>query len=110
LGGPDPKPLEVYISCFGALTVDGETLAVGSVPALQRRYRPVDSSEALAAVLPTIGWQGSVLDLLYANVSAPHERAERSDKLRPLRKSAKDPRAKGMEACAASRTGPEKPL
>lgn len=108
--GPDPKPLKVYISCFGALTVGGETLAVASVPALQRRFRPADSSEALEAIMPIIGWQESVLQLLYANVSAPEERAKRSDKLRPLGKIVEDPRARGMETCEGSRTGPEKPF
>ena len=108
--GPDPKVLKVYISCFGALTVDGETLAVSSVPALQRRFLPVDSPTALAAIMATIGWQESVLDLLYANVSAPEDRAARSGKLRPLGKIADDPNATGMESCAASRIGPEKPF
>lgn len=108
--GPDPQKLRVYISCFGALTVGGETLAVASVPALQRRFRPVDSPTALTAIEATIGWQGSVLDLLYANVSEPEERARRSDKLKPLGKIADDPKAKGMESCTVGRTGPEKPF
>jgi hypothetical protein len=51
-----------------------------------------------------------VLDLLYANVSQPQERARRSDKLRPLGVIADDPNVTGMEACKGNRAGPEKPF
>jgi hypothetical protein len=108
--GPEPGSLEVYISCFGALSIDGETLAVASVPALHRTFRPVDAAGALRAVMPTLGWHGSVLDLLYANVSDPGERARRTDALRPLRDIVDDPHAKGMAPCAASRNAPARPF
>lgn len=107
--GPDPAPLKLYVSCFGALTIDGRTLAVAAVPALHRRFRAMTSSQALAAVAPTIGWRGSVLDLLYANVSDPQGRARRSDKLRPLGLIANDPGMTGMASCKGSRTGLEQP-
>jgi hypothetical protein len=60
--------------------------------------------------MPTIGWQGSVLDLLYANVSAPQDRAERSDRLRSLGTIFEDANAKGLDSCAGSRSGAEKPF
>ena len=108
--GPDPKTLQAYISCFGALTVDGEILAVDAVPALQRRFRPVSSSQALVRILPSIDWSGSVLELLYANVSDPQARAARSDGLRTLATIADDPNVKGMDSCAGSLDRPEPPL
>ncbi len=100
--GPDPKALEVYLSCFGALTMAGETLAVAAVPALQRRFRPIDSPTALDSVRPTLDWQGSVLELLYANVSAPAERAARTGKLKSLGKIVEDPNVKILQPCASS--------
>jgi hypothetical protein len=108
--GPDPDELKAYVSCFGALSIDGEILAVAAVAALGRNFRAIDSADALKAVAPTIGWRGSVLDLLYANVSEPQKRATRSDKLRPLGVIADDPNVTGMEACKGSRSGPEKPF
>lgn len=73
-------------------------------------YRLIDSAEARAAILARLGWNGSVLDLLYANVLDPQGRGERSDGLKPLGLVADDPHAKGMEACSGSQSGPEKPF
>jgi hypothetical protein len=82
--GPQPNGVRLYVSCSGALTIDGETLAVAAVPARGRHFRAVNEAEALEAVFPTIGWTGSVLDLLHTNVTDPQVRGELNDRIRPL--------------------------
>ena len=99
LDGPDPQQLRVYVSCYGALTVGGSLLALDAVPAANRSARPVDSAAALRAVLPTLGWRGSVFDLLYANVTSPRGRAERTDKVKILGRFDQDPHFHPSIAC-----------
>ncbi|POF29453.1 hypothetical protein [Roseibium marinum] len=103
--GPDPDTMQVYISCFGPLKVDGKTYAVKSVPAKGRNFPDATSSEAIEKILPALGWKDSVLDLLYDNVVSPENRAERSTALKPYGSLPDIPGAKGLEACKASRTG-----
>jgi hypothetical protein len=103
LDGPDPKQMLVYVSCYGALTVDGSVLALDAVPATGRSARAVDSAGALRAVLPTLGWQGSVFDLLHANVTSPSERAGRTEKVKSLGKLTQDPNFHPSIACRSGK-------
>lgn len=101
LEGPKPKEMLVYVSCFGALRVDGTVLALASVPATKRTWRPVDSASALRAVMSKLGWHGSVLDLLYANVTSPSGRAERTRKIKGLGVLTKDPHFYPVTSCGS---------
>jgi hypothetical protein len=101
LDGPDPKQLLVYVSCYGALTVGGSLLALDAVPATNRSARPVDSAAALRAVLPILGWRGSVFDLIYANVTSPSGRVERTDKVKVLGRFDQDPHFHPTIACGS---------
>ena len=106
LAGPKPKEMMVYVSCFGALNVDGTVLALAAVPATKRTALPVDSASALSAVMPKLGWTGSVLELLYANVTSPSGRAERTLKIKDLGVSANDPHFYAITTCGTKkRTG-----
>lgn len=102
--GPNPDVLRVYFSCSGALKTGGEILAVRAVPAKGRRFRAVDESGALRAVMPTLDWHGSVLDLLYTNVSDPALRAQRNEKIEKLGVMGNDPLHDGDESCEAGNT------
>jgi hypothetical protein len=106
--GPDPGNMQVYISCFGALTIDGKTYAVSLVPAEGRKFTPINSPEAVRAVMPTLGWKGDVLDLIYDNVVSQRNRATRSTALKPLGARPDIPGAEGLESCKASWAGAEK--
>jgi len=101
LDGPKPAELFVYVACYGALKIDGTILALAPVPAHGRTARPVDSPTALRAVLPRLGWQGSVLDLLYANVSDPDGRAERTRRIRQLGVMVDDPHFHAETPCGS---------
>jgi hypothetical protein len=82
--GPRARRPGLYVDCFGALRVDGETLAVRAVPARHRTFVAVGSADALARVAPLIGWRGSVFDLLLDNVRFPAHSASRSRALKAL--------------------------
>jgi hypothetical protein len=103
LDGPDPKQMLVYVSCYGALTVGGSMLALDAVPATNRSARAVDSAAALRVVLPTLGWHGSVFDLLYANVTSPSGRAERTRKVKNLGTLTQDPHFHAITACGSEK-------
>jgi hypothetical protein len=103
LDGPDPEQMLVYVSCYGALTVGGSMLALDAVPATNRSARPVDSATALRAVLPTLGWHGSVFDLLYANVASASGRAERTRKLKNLGTLTRDLHFHAITACGSEK-------
>ena len=107
--GPEPAQMEVYVSCFGALTINGKTLAVKSVPARGRKFEPANSPEALGAVVPILGWELDVVQLLFDNVVSPRSRAERSTRLKPYGPFPDIPEAEGLAACKQSRAGAEKP-
>lgn len=51
----------------------------------------MDSASALKAILPKLGWKGSVLDLLYANVTSPIGRQQRTNKIKALGVKVDDP-------------------
>ena len=102
--GPDPSVLRIYVSCFGALTIGDETLAVSSVPAQKRRFSAVDESGAVRSVMSAAGWRATVLDLLYTNVTDPKLRAQRNARIRGLGVMANDPRHDGDDLCAAGNT------
>jgi hypothetical protein len=106
--GPDPSGFSIYVSCFGALSMEGTTYAVASVPALDRRYRPVTGPEMMTAVLPYLDGPDSVLELIASNVMNPDMRATRNVKLRPLGSLPDIPGTTGLETCRQSRTGPPK--
>jgi hypothetical protein len=101
LDGPHPKEMLVYVSCHGALTVGGSVLALDAVPATNRTARPVDSAGALRTVLPTLGWRGSVFELLYANVISPSARAEHTRKIKDLGTFTQDPHFHPITACGS---------
>ena len=107
--GPDPDNMQVYLSCFGPLTIDGKTYAVSLVPAKGRRFTPISSPEAVRAVMPALGWQGDVLDLIYDNVVSEQNRAKRSTALKSHGSRPDIPGAEGLESCKASWQGAEKP-
>lgn len=107
--GPQPKAIDLYVSCFGPLTINGRTFAVEAVPAKGRSFHPVSSAEALAAVVPILEWEGDVIELLYDNVVSPQNRAERSTRLKPHGSFPEIPGASGLAACEQSRKGAEKP-
>ena len=107
--GPQPEFIELYVSCFGPLTIDGKTYAVDAVPAKGRKFLPLSSPEALKAVLPILEWEGDVLELLYDNVVSPENRAQRSTQLKSYGSFPDLPGAEGLAACEQSRTGAEKP-
>jgi hypothetical protein len=101
LDGPRPKEMFVYVACYGALEIDGRILALAPVPASGRSARPVDSSAALRAVLPKLGWQDSVLDLLCANIRDPAGRAERTRRIKDLGVMLDDPHFHPEMACGS---------
>lgn len=103
--GPDPEAMQVYISCFGPLKVDGKIYSVSAIPAKGRHLPEATSSEAIEKVLPALGWKEGVLELLYDNIVSPENRAERTTALKPYGSLPHIPGAKGLEACKASRTG-----
>lgn len=107
--GPDPKGMTLYVSCFGALMIDGQPLAVASIPAEGRTFPVASSSQALEAIIPHINWEGDVLDLLYENVTSPESRAARSTLLVPYGRFPAVSGAQGLEACKASRAGAQIP-
>ena len=107
--GPQPEAIELYVSCFGPLTINGKTYAVDAVPAKGRKFVPVSSPEALNTVLPILEWEGDVLELLYDNVVSPENRAERSTRLKSYGAFPDIPGAEGLAACKQSRIGAEKP-
>lgn len=82
--GPQPDDLDFYFSCAGALTINGEALAVASVPATGRRFRGVDESGAIEAVLPTLSWTDSILELVTANLRDPAVRSAHNEIIKSL--------------------------
>ena len=107
--GPDPENIDVFLSCFGPLTIDGKTYALSEVPAKERTFEAVTSPEAMMAVKPKIGWDKDVLSLLYDNVISDENRATRSAALKSYGALPVIPGAKGLEACKESWEGAEKP-
>jgi hypothetical protein len=84
VAGPPAGRPGLYVSCFGALRVGGGDLAVRGVPASHRRLKAADSRQALRLVAPSIGWHGSVDELVLDNVRAPGRAASRSRALLAL--------------------------
>ncbi len=107
--GPDPASMEVYVSCFGPLTINGQIQSVSAISAKDRRFSGLNASAAMEAILPLLSWQGSVLDLIYDNVTSPEGRAKRSSALLPYGPFPDVPGTRGLEACKASRDGTEIP-
>jgi hypothetical protein len=88
---PLPEAPRVYVSCHGALALDGVVQAVSRVPAKRRRFPAVDSEQAMRSVAPSIGWTGSVFELLLDNVRSSSRRAARSQTLAALSRFIHDP-------------------
>ena len=107
--GPDPDAIDVFISCFGPLTIDGRTFALSAVPAEGRKFEAITSPEAVRAIMPKIGWDGDVLDLIYDNVISKKNRAARSTALKAYGALPDIPRAEGLDACKQSWEGAERP-
>lgn len=82
--GPDPETLAAYFACAGTLAPGGTALAVAGVPAIGRSFRAVDETGALAAVMPALGWTGSALELVMANLTDVGGRAARNEAIKGL--------------------------
>lgn len=96
--GPQPAALEVPVSCFGALAVDGAVQAVAAVPAGGRAFEAADSMVALEMVRPLTG-AADVVSLLRANVSDAAVREENSTRIAGLGVFA-EAGALGADGCA----------
>jgi hypothetical protein len=96
------SPPGLYVSCAGALRVRGETLAVADVPARHRRLTAVDSAGALKRVATTLGWRGSVFEVVLDNVRSPELAAARSQALSRLSATSREPGYTVVNECATS--------
>ena len=102
LDGPRPREVRVYVSCYGALRVNGAILALAAVPATGRTSRPVDAATAIRAVFPALHWQGSVFDLLLENVTSEPVRNDHTKKIQGLGVKLPDPNFASEHPCGAS--------
>lgn len=100
LPGPEVTRPAIYVDCFGAVRSRGQILAIRSVPARNRHFVAVNSAEALSRVVATIGWHGSVFDLLLDNVRFPQRRDRRSKLLERLGAQLPEPRYEAAYRCA----------
>jgi hypothetical protein len=101
LSGPGP-PVDdpgLYVDCDGALRLHGRLLAVSSVPARDRHFPAADSPQALRMIERTIGWHGSVYDLVLDNVRSPGDRARRSSALKALAVNPRQPGYTPIDRC-----------
>lgn len=97
--GPLPKPMQLYVSCFGALEVDGKIQALASVPAQGRTGPAIDSVAALSIVQPTVAPDASVVGMVQQVVSDPDTRAAYTKALAPFR-TFKEKGQFSKDACA----------
>jgi len=100
--GPHPDSLDVYVSCYGALKLEGGVAAVASVPAGGRRFGGFDEVEVLRAMLPHTG-AGSVVSLVHANVDDAAARARNSVSIEGLGTFGEGPF--GRDACKKTDRG-----
>ncbi len=84
IDGPAAQDPRVYVSCFGALTIDGIIFSVAAIPATGRITKPIDAPTALRRVLPELEWPGTVFELLRANVTDRALRNAHTEKIRDL--------------------------
>jgi hypothetical protein len=102
VAGPDPDTMKVYVDCFGGLEVDGQLLALSAVPATGRTARAVTEPEALDAVLPTLGWQRSLFELLLTNVASERARDRHTGRIEALGVQFPDPNFAPEIPCSLS--------
>jgi len=90
--GPPVRAPLVYVDCAGALKVRGRIWAIAAVRASARRFAPTDAAGALRLVAPTLGWKGSVFELILTGVADADLRAARTARILDLGRLARDRR------------------
>ncbi|MEM9224606.1 MAG: hypothetical protein AAGB11_19720 [Pseudomonadota bacterium] len=83
--GPNPEQLQLYVSCFGALKVDGKIHPLSAVPAEGRKTAAMDVVEVLGVVQPVVAPDLSVLEMIHQAVSNPDQRRLYTSALAPFR-------------------------
>lgn len=99
--GPSVGAPLVYIDCAGALRVRGRIRAIPAVRASARRFAPTDAAGALRLVAPTLGWKGSVFDLILTGVADADLRAARTARILELGRLTRDRRFTTLVPCPA---------
>jgi hypothetical protein len=99
--GPSVGAPLVYVDCAGSLQVRGRTWAIAAVRASGRRFAATDAAGALRLIAPTLGWRGSVFDMILTGVSDADLRAARTARLLGLGRLADDPRFTAIVPCPA---------